>query len=510
MVKYNPTGHLIALVGGGVGFSDSDGNNKDIFIFATLSKRQLAVLKGHFTPVLDLTWSVDGLYLCSTSDNCVYTWQMETFTKKQESASKSFLNTSVTCNSNFSTIVVGHSGQGLRMLHTDRMKASPSLPEKPADAGTTATATDKAGRIHKIEAVPPFRVPGTSHSAAPIHDLGAPLSTKTPNAGTGRLKAAALVYWNAMNSVFDYSRFSIPDHTRPRRRRGNELVAPDYNRELSQWSPPHDKTLAGHPSPLKESKGGQPYFRCTSQPPKGVRKVGQDELSVHSHYNNIAQPTGLAMAETADYKCVIAADAEIGYVIWARTESWLRTLALGPMQVEIGSVICARTESWPRTLGLSVQQPRNDEDYDEYLPHVSAITQVLAHPKGRLVFTTDTSGFWNMYILVPRETIYAGLGNKEQTLGNVHGASDVTFADMFSIAKKLLAKEVQSTVAKDGGTSVVSIRDVDIHSMKDSIRELKDRLNKAATTNEYKMYEREQAVRRETDGDLNKWKLEYQ
>ena len=39
----------------------------------------------------------------------------------QESVSKLFLNTSIGCTSNFSTLVVGNAGQGLRVLDTNRL-----------------------------------------------------------------------------------------------------------------------------------------------------------------------------------------------------------------------------------------------------------------------------------------------------------------------------------------------------------------------------------------------------
>ncbi len=60
MVKYNPTGHLIAVVGGEGG--------KEVIIFSTLKHRQAAILHGHFSPVSDIAWSHDGLYLVSVSE----------------------------------------------------------------------------------------------------------------------------------------------------------------------------------------------------------------------------------------------------------------------------------------------------------------------------------------------------------------------------------------------------------------------------------------------------------
>jgi hypothetical protein len=39
-------------------------------------------------------------------------------------------------------------------------------------------------------------------------------------------------------------------------------------------------------------------------------------------------------------------------------------------------------------------------------------------------------------------------------------------------------------------------------------RELKDKMSKAATASEYKIYQREHEVRREMEGELNHWKSE--
>ena len=59
MVKYNPTGHLIAIVGGD--------KCKDVVIFSTLYHKALAALHGHFTTIVDIAWSADGLLLTTVS-----------------------------------------------------------------------------------------------------------------------------------------------------------------------------------------------------------------------------------------------------------------------------------------------------------------------------------------------------------------------------------------------------------------------------------------------------------
>ena len=52
-----------------------------VVIFSTLFHKQLAVLRGHYSPIKDISWSDDGLCLVSVSDGEVYTWSMETFSK---------------------------------------------------------------------------------------------------------------------------------------------------------------------------------------------------------------------------------------------------------------------------------------------------------------------------------------------------------------------------------------------------------------------------------------------
>lgn len=119
IMQYAPTGHLLAVVGG-------DGG-KEIYIFNTMHWRLLARLKGHFTAIQDIAWGQDGLYLVSVGDGAVYTWSMETFTRRQENTVRGFVNNSVAVTPDFSTIVVGDPSQGIRILGTSRMHAQPRM-----------------------------------------------------------------------------------------------------------------------------------------------------------------------------------------------------------------------------------------------------------------------------------------------------------------------------------------------------------------------------------------------
>lgn len=69
----SPTGALIALAAGPGG--------RHVYIYSTLTKRQLAVLSGHFEAVADLAWSDDGAYLASCGEGAVLTWAMDGFQK---------------------------------------------------------------------------------------------------------------------------------------------------------------------------------------------------------------------------------------------------------------------------------------------------------------------------------------------------------------------------------------------------------------------------------------------
>ena len=64
MVKYTPTGHLIAVVGGD--------RCKDVVIFSTLSHKPLATLHGHFSPIVDIAWSADGLLLTTVRSSFLF------------------------------------------------------------------------------------------------------------------------------------------------------------------------------------------------------------------------------------------------------------------------------------------------------------------------------------------------------------------------------------------------------------------------------------------------------
>ncbi|GLI59844.1 hypothetical protein VaNZ11_001832, partial [Volvox africanus] len=112
LVRYSPTGALIAAAGGPGG--------RHVYIFSTLTKRQLAVLAGHYEAVLDVAWSDDGAYLATAGEGAVFTWAMDGFCKVQENTSKLYLNDAIACTPEFRTLVVGDTTQGLRIMETSR------------------------------------------------------------------------------------------------------------------------------------------------------------------------------------------------------------------------------------------------------------------------------------------------------------------------------------------------------------------------------------------------------
>ncbi len=100
---WSPTGHLLALASSQAGH--------EVLIFSPLHRSLLARLRGHYSAVLDLCWSQDGLYLASTSEGAVYTWHMEDFTRREENTAKGCFNSAVACTPDFGTLVVGDASQ---------------------------------------------------------------------------------------------------------------------------------------------------------------------------------------------------------------------------------------------------------------------------------------------------------------------------------------------------------------------------------------------------------------
>eukprot|EP00798_Chlamydomonas_sp_ICE-L_P008140 gene8140-1388_t len=420
LVKYNPTGHLIALVGGGAwrGFS-ANCNNNIVLIYSTLFKSQLAVLRGHATQIIDLAWSADGLYLCSCSETAVITWDMETFTKHQDSTNKVFFNSAAACSPDFNTIIIGHSGQGLRIMGTQRPQPARFLLEDDTKKQALASMVHKSPtRAQKVQA--PFRVPGSSHAAAP------PVVTTTVP-GFKKAAKTTMMGDQFITRVSSHAAATpVVSTTVPGFRKGAKAT----------------KMALSRMNNLAMSERGMADKLVETPRSQEERELGEGELIPRSHYSAIMQPQhqGLAVAETEEFQCIISADLTVGHV---------------------------------RVCSIN---PRGDEDYDEYAPHVSDITQLIVHPKGRLVFTTDSHGVWCMHCLVPRELFmpsaksHSPLPGADSDGDGPAAAQALTFTLLHSMARSLMAKEAEKSASGEKNEVVVSVRSSDLVTMKDSVR----------------------------------------
>ncbi|MEW5297651.1 MAG: hypothetical protein WDW36_000847 [Sanguina aurantia] len=391
-VKYSPNGSLIAIVGGV--------SAKDIFIFSVLHKRQLAVLKGHFSSVADIAWSDDGQYLASTSSGAVFTWRMDGFVRCQEDTVKTYENDAVAVSPDFDMIVAGDSTQGIRLLATSR------------GANTAA---------HWGLAAPDSNLPSTNNPTSPI----------TPS------------------------------------RRG------------------------------MYSKGGK-SSRLDQDMAPGTGEAA--ELQLAGTYTAIMQPLkcNLAMAVTPQYKVLIGG---------------------GPM----GRMRVCRLPPGP-------QGPTQ-----ELSPHSADCQAVIAHHNGQLVFTADSSGLFFMHALVlPSHAAAAAAAVPRAAVQAAPPGAKVVWRPSPSLTADILAHSAKLAAAQglleglrggpggssgagagaglgghaqggaEGGTvtSIVSVRAQDLQQLKDQARELKDALAKGVSDSDFRVYEREQAVRRELEGVL--------
>ncbi|GIL83371.1 hypothetical protein Vretifemale_12202, partial [Volvox reticuliferus] len=132
-----------------------------------------------------------------------------------------------------------------------------------------------------------------------------------------------------------------------------------------------------------------------------------------------------------------------------------------------------------------------------------------------------------------RQSVPGGFGVVNRSASGLGLAAQIgTHVEMTAAAHRLLqlvvvmgglaggrhataAAAASTDVSVSGGAPVVaqlivSVRAVDLQNLKESQRELKDRLAKAATEAEYKMYEREQGVRREFEGEVSRLRHEVE
>ncbi|KAG1670096.1 hypothetical protein FOA52_013672, partial [Chlamydomonas sp. UWO 241] len=444
LVRYNPTGHLIAAVAG-----------RDIAIFSTLHHRQLALLRAHFTAVADITWSDDGLYLASASEGEVYTWHMETFTKVQANTVKALPNSSVACTKDFGQLAVGVGTQGVRLLDTKRAGTRAAMAVTKGAPGQGPPSSSASGPQ-------PFRVPGKASAVAVVAQKDAAAAAAAAAAGGAGPKDEAASAKRKAEAMGMLKGFIAVNHAVAR-----NLYA--------------DGEAAALYSGAAGSGGGAP----------GSDPKDASELFVRSHYNSIMAPAPgcLVLLETED-------DSGGGD---GSGEQWLAAVGTQGMGR-------ARVATLP---------PQSNEAFQEYALHQTEISALAAHSSGRLLFSGDISGCWRLHIVLPGDVGGPGVSAARaaaaaamEAEGSLpHGRPPPPPAySVLITAAALRLHSLMPLDLSDNPLDVVMVRGVDMAMLKEAARELKDKLAKAATQTEYKLYEREQEVRRVLEGELTSWR----
>ncbi|EFJ44044.1 hypothetical protein VOLCADRAFT_118871 [Volvox carteri f. nagariensis] len=430
--------------------------------------RQLAVLAGHYEAVLDVSWSDDGLYLATAGEGAVFTWAMDGFSRVQENTSKLYLNDAIACTPDFRTLAVGDTTQGLRIMETNRTTAQlgpngASEPDTPPD-----TPADNAG--------------GNGVSAG----------------GAAAATAAATV--------------AASPSTPGKHGGGNGTSA-------------GGAAAAGGGGGGGGGSPGADVFRVpgrASLVPIGADPGGGSAATPGHRSGKIMRLHGGPMA-------VLSA----GYA------------------VILGTGVLGRVRMCPL-------RPRGNDDVDEYFMHAADVTQPgrpwrrppPPPPAAAAALTPPPPQLPPPPPPPSRQSIPGG-GGGGMTLTNrsISGLAAAalagqlgTHAERTTAAHRLMqllmsaaaaggkapvgvaAGAGPAAAASAGGPSadgsvgggapaaqlIVSVRAVDLQNLKESQRELKDRLAKAATEAEYKMYEREQAVRREFEGEVSRLRHEVE
>lgn len=488
MVKYNPTGHLIAVVGGE--------RNKDVIIFSALYHKQLAVLHGHFTSILDICWSADGLLLSTASDSEVFTWHMETFKKVQSHNSKTFNNNAVACSLDFKTIAVGDGGQGLKILATNRYPqgSPPSLSPRRASASGSSFA-------HR-----------TSNSNAPERELISKPSVvwapTTSGVGGG-------------NNMDPFSEAANQPFVVPGKAHLARQASALMNRSL--------QTAASSAS-FENRSPRKMEARPQAAPPPSI--------PINSISASDLIPMGLLPTSVNPAKACLAL-VEYSGSGSVKDKGW--QAMIGSQSLRQGR---ARICNLP-TLSISLSEsgePREIFDIvqQEYALHSTEISSLVAHPNGRVVFSADTSGIWKLHILlppfprpratspslaVPSSPSLSGLSGTPARVPsparNAKRAASMKNLNLISSAPLTVMppySDVQAACLKalsflmprerDSSSDFVSVTSSDLRHLKENTRELKDKLAKQGHQAEFQVYQKEQEVRRELEGDLAYWRKE--
>ncbi|GAX82923.1 hypothetical protein CEUSTIGMA_g10350.t1 [Chlamydomonas eustigma] len=515
IVKYNPTGHMIALTAGVGG--------KDIAIFSTLFHKQIALLRGHFTSIKDIAWSEDGLYLVSCSDGEVYTWHMETFSKSQSSNVKSYPSSSVVCTADFSTLIVGEGNQGVRILQTKRALKQPgSISTSGASAFNAAAAVAGSRRGSIAGQYPTGQYPTGGVGEGAVSGGGEALRSSISRAGS---RASG-------------GEFRVPNRAtivEQAAKADQDAAATSMAMSVTGSSSPTSRP----PSPSMLMRAGKALAMTKSL--TLVQGLGSGERRVAIAAGASGTPMSELQASSAAMPAASSDSSDLSTLS-------IYTSVMSPSRACLALMEC--TGHWRAIVGAEMLgrarvctlPPKSNSHFQEYSLHHVEITSMVSHRDGRILFTGDSSGCWKMHALIPFSAAVspalamainqapapAAQATPSSSLGNLltaEGSSTSVaaamaasapgglfgmvpaYGDMVNAIWKLTA-ELGYTERKKQATQLVSVRMVDLNGLKESVRELKDKMSKAAASSEYKLYQRENEVRREMDGELTHWKSE--
>ena len=180
----------------------------------------------------------------------------------------------------------------------------------------------------------------------------------------------------------------------------------------------------------------------------------------------------------------------------------------------------------------------------EYALHSSEITSMVSHPNGRILFTADYSGVWKLHVLLPPPptVLPTGLsllsspsgrnlspslarsptGHQSKSLRKALSNRNLSFAAQAQLSRPKAVlppfSDITAQCAKavgllmprerDLSSEFVSVRSADLRHLRDNARELKDKLAKQAHQAEFLVYQKEQDVKRELEGELSRWRKE--
>lgn len=79
----------------------------------------------------------------------------------------------------------------------------------------------------------------------------------------------------------------------------------------------------------------------------------------------------------------------------------------------------------------------------------------------------------------------------------------------YPLLAPMAQKYYREVSRQNDAMDVLSVRAVDMHILKDSLREARDKLGKASTESDYRVYERVQEVRRAVEGEMQRWRSQH-